>query len=154
MAELELVNEINIVFVHALTLAGRGGVAHIVLADDDALLCELVRFKLVPHGHRLTVVSDGQAALDAVALEMPDLLILDSMMPVMSGNDVLREIKAKVEFATLPVIMLTARRAEEDVVAALQAGANDYITKPFLPDELVLRIRAALAERGAARNVS
>lgn len=128
--------------------------AHIVLADDDALLCELVRFKLAPHGHRLTVVSDGQAALDAVALEMPDLLILDTMMPVMSGNHVLCEIKAKVEFATLPVIMLTARRAEEDVVAALQAGANDYITKPFLPDELVLRIRAALAERGAARNAS
>lgn len=124
--------------------------AYIIVADDDPLLGDLVRFKLAPDGHRILVVENGQAALDAIALETPDILILDSMMPILSGKQVLQQIKASPATASIPVLMLTARKGQDDVVAALQSGADDYITKPFMPDELLLRIRTVLARFGAS----
>ena len=122
--------------------------AHIILADDDELLCDLVQFKLAAAGHHVQIVTDGQKALDALAVTKPDLLILDSMMPVLSGPQLLSRLKASPETASIPVIMLTARKARDDVVGALEAGADDYITKPFIPEEFNLRVRAVLRKYG------
>ena len=122
--------------------------AHILVADDDPLLSDLVRFKLEAQGHRLTLVEDGQAALGAIRSDRPDIVILDSMMPILSGLRLLQTLKADADTAAIPVIMLTARKGQDDVVNALQAGADDYMTKPFLPGELVLRIERLLARRG------
>lgn len=124
--------------------------AYIHIADDDPLLVDLVRFKLESLGHRLESSENGQAALAALSVEAPDLILLDTMMPVLSGMQVLQSLKSAPDTAAIPVIMLTARRAPDDVVAALELGADDYITKPFLPDELVLRVQAALTKRRIA----
>ncbi len=118
--------------------------AHIILADDDELLCDLVQFKLAAAGHRVQIVTDGQKALEAVGVEKPDLLILDSMMPVLSGPQLLSRLKASPETSAIPIIMLTARKSRDDVVGALEAGADDYITKPFIPEEFNLRVNAVL----------
>ena len=122
--------------------------AHIILADDDELLCDLVQFKLAAAGHHVQIVTDGQKALDALAVAKPDLLILDTMMPVLPGPQLLSRLKASPETASIPVIMLTARKARDDVVGALEAGADDYITKPFIPEEFNLRVRAVLRKYG------
>jgi DNA-binding response OmpR family regulator len=121
--------------------------AHIIVADDDPLFSDLVRFRLEAVGHRLTLVEDGEAALRAVQAELPDLMILDSMMPILSGPQLLQALKRDPHTAEIPVIMLTARKGQDDVMNALQSGADDYITKPFLPDELVLRIDRLIARR-------
>lgn len=124
--------------------------AYIILADDDSLLCDLVQFKLAAAGHRVQIVSDGQKAMEAVSEKTPDLLILDSMMPVLSGPQLLSQLKASATTSAIPVIMLTARKARDDVVGALEAGADDYITKPFIPEEFSLRVRAVLRKHGIA----
>jgi predicted flap endonuclease-1-like 5' DNA nuclease len=85
-------------------------------------------------------VADGEQALDIVQDNAPDLLVLDSMMPVLDGTSVLRQVRESYSRADLPVIMLTARREEIDIISALELGANDYITKPFILKEIVLRI--------------
>ncbi|WP_440522510.1 response regulator transcription factor [Sphingomonas sp.] len=114
----------------------------ILVADDDDLLGELVRFKLEAAGHDVTILGDGAAALDAACSGDFDLVVLDAMMPVMSGSDVLRSLAD--ERPDLPVLMLTSRKAQADVLAALKAGARDYLTKPFIPDELVARVGTIL----------
>lgn len=123
--------------------------ARILVADDDDLLCEVLRFKLENMGHAVLVATDGAAALGLARSEDLDVLILDSMMPALSGMEVLKTLKADPATAALPVIMLTARRSEEDVVGALRAGAADYLTKPFIPEELAVRIATQLARAGA-----
>ena len=122
--------------------------AYIMVADDDPLASALVCFKLEAAGHRVLPVANGQAALDAINAEVPDILILDSMMPVLSGQQVLQRVRENPATAALPIIMLTARKGQDDVVAALESGVDDYITKPFMPDELGLRVRTLLARRG------
>lgn len=122
--------------------------AKILVADDDDLLGELVRFKLEAAGHDVTILEDGAAALEAARAGDFDLVVLDAMMPVMSGADVLRALAA--ERPSLPVLMLTSRKAQADVVAALDAGARDYLTKPFIPDELVARVATILKTTRAA----
>lgn len=116
--------------------------AHILVADDDDLLGELVRFKLEAAGHEVTIRQDGASALEAARRGDYDLLVLDAMMPVMSGADVLRAVT--LELPDMPVVMLTSRKTQSDVMAALTSGARDYLTKPFIPDELVLRVNAIL----------
>ncbi|WP_242128331.1 response regulator [Sphingobium sp. Sx8-8] len=123
--------------------------AHILVADDDDLLGELVRFKLEAAGHRVTIRQDGASALEAARQDEVDLLVLDAMMPVMSGADVLRAVTQ--ELPDLPVVMLTSRKAQSDVMAALTSGARDYLTKPFIPDELVVRVNAILKSARLAR---
>lgn len=118
--------------------------AKILIADDDDLLVDLVRFKLEAKGHRVVTAMNGSEALRMVGAEKPDLLVLDSMMPVLSGSEVLRSIRSSEDTADLPVVMLTARKGQDDVVTALQAGAMDYVTKPFIPDELLVRIEGIL----------
>jgi DNA-binding response OmpR family regulator len=119
-------------------------VISILIADDDQLLCELVRFKLEGAGFRITTVHDGQAALDAVRSQAPDAIVLDSMMPVLTGTEVLHELKSDLATSSIPIIMLTARKGETDIVDALRGGVADYLTKPFIPEELGLRIKMAL----------
>ena len=117
----------------------------ILIADDDQLLCELLRFKLEGAGFEVTAVHDGQAALDAVRRQAPDAIVLDSMMPVLTGPEVLHLLKSDPKTMAIPVVMLTARKSEADIVEALRNGVADYLTKPFLPEELGLRIRLAMA---------
>lgn len=128
--------------------------AYILLADDDPLLGELVQYKLEGSGHRVDIVGDGEAAMAAIAHQQPDLLILDSMMPAMSGHEVLQQLKASPDTAAIPIIMLTARKGQENVVSALQAGADDYVTKPFMPDEFLARVRTVLAKFGVTGNAA
>ncbi|ATY34553.1 response regulator transcription factor [Sphingomonas psychrotolerans] len=121
--------------------------AHILVADDDDLLGELLRFKLEGAGHRVTIIGDGRSALDAALSGGYDLMVLDTMMPVLSGPEVLRALVQQK--SRLPVVMLTARKGQDDVLDALSAGARDYLTKPFIPDELVARVNAILKTESA-----
>ncbi|MGN6783052.1 MAG: response regulator transcription factor [Marmoricola sp.] len=119
--------------------------ARIVIADDDADIRELVVFKLRHAGHDVVPVGDGAAAVDACNAQRPDLVILDVMMPGMSGLDAARAIRAEDSLAGLPIIMLTARAQESDIEQGFDAGADDYIVKPFSPRELASRVGAVLA---------
>jgi DNA-binding response OmpR family regulator len=112
----------------------------VIVADDDPLICSLLDYKLGQCGFSVVTASDGEQALDLVRDKVPDLLVLDSMMPVLDGTSVLRQIRETHSPVDLPVIMLTARREEIDIISALQLGANDYIVKPFILKELILRI--------------
>ncbi|MFF0159485.1 response regulator transcription factor [Streptomyces sp. NPDC005263] len=119
--------------------------ARVLIADDDADIRDLVDFKLTQSGHEVTAVEDGMAALRAVREQLPDLALLDIRMPGMSGLDVCRELRAAAETANIPVIMITARSQEGDVEVGFEAGADDYIIKPFSPRELSSRVTALLA---------
>jgi DNA-binding response OmpR family regulator len=112
----------------------------ILVADDDPLLRTLIEHKLSAAGHDVLVAADGNEALDIAARERPDVVVLDAMMPLRDGIDVLRTLKHDPELNLTPVVMLTARRREDDIVGALRLGAADYVTKPFMPEELVARI--------------
>jgi len=117
----------------------------ILVADDDMDIRDLVAFKLEQAGFDVTAVDNGLAALTAARLEPPDLMVLDVMMPGMSGIDVCRELRNDRSTAGLPVILLTARAQEGDVEVGFGAGADDSIVKPFSPRELVNRVEAVLA---------
>lgn len=116
-------------------------VRSILLVEDDAELCSLMKDFLSPQGFDVEAVHDGRLGL-ARALEADfDLIILDVMLPVLNGFELLRTLRKR---SAMPVIMLTARTAQEDRVAGLNAGADDYLPKPFGPEELLARIRAVL----------
>ncbi|WP_433870094.1 response regulator transcription factor [Saccharopolyspora sp. CA-218241] len=115
--------------------------AHIVLAEDDPKQAELVRRYLVREGHSVAVVADGDAALREVRRHEPELLVLDVMLPRLDGLDACRALRRE---SGVPVLMLTARSTEDDMVRGLDSGADDYLTKPFSPRELVARVRALL----------
>jgi|SRR3954447_5326993 len=117
----------------------------ILVADDDRDIRELVVFKLVQAGHRVLSTDDGVKALDQVRAERPDLVILDVMMPGLSGVDVTRELRADDELASIGIILLTARAQEGDVQAGFSVGADDYVVKPFSPRELMSRVSALLS---------
>lgn len=123
----------------------------ILLADDHDLLGELARFKLEGTPHTLRVVDDGSAAPASMRQRVPDLSLLDGLMPGLTGPDVLAEMTRDAGLADVPVLMLTARKGEADVLAAFRAGADDCLVKPFLPDELLARIERLLGgQRQAA----
>lgn len=124
--------------------------AYILVADDDPLLGELVRLRLEAEGHEIRIVPDGGVVLQAVREHRPDLIILDSMMPVVSGPLVLKELKADPTAASIPVMMLTSRHGQGDVLGAFEAGADEYMTKPFMPAELALRVNHLLFRVGHA----
>lgn len=123
--------------------------ARILVADDDELVIALIGAHLDAAGHTVSFAADGREALARVETERPDALILDAVMPVMGGLDVLRDLRANPNTAALPVLMLSARQGEDDVTAFLQAGANEYLAKPFSAPELVMRLEMML--RKAAR---
>jgi DNA-binding response OmpR family regulator len=114
--------------------------ALILIADDEPLLTELLEFRLEARGYRTIVARDGRETLAKIAEERPNAIVLDAMMPVHDGFEVLRRLRASPDFHDIPVIMLTARRGEKDVIGALELGANDYLVKPFMPEELLVRL--------------
>lgn len=118
----------------------------ILIADDDAILTEMLRFRLENAHHQVITAADGKAALDRVSSEEVDLIVLDSMMPVIAGPEVLARLKANPGTVGIPVVMLTSRCSENDVVSALRGGAAEYLTKPFIPQELMVRIEKLLAQ--------
>ncbi|HEY3231829.1 MAG TPA: response regulator transcription factor [Roseiflexaceae bacterium] len=113
----------------------------ILIVDDEPTIVEVVELYLRREGFRVLTAGDGPAALSAVQQERPDLIVLDLMLPGMSGLDVTRQLRAD---GALPIIMLTARGEETDRVVGLELGADDYVTKPFSPRELVARVKAVL----------
>lgn len=117
----------------------------ILVADDDRIVRRILTAKLSGLGFEVTEAEDGQEALEILNnAETPDLLITDSLMPRMSGLELVRSIRENAELAALPVIMLTSRGGEHDVIEGLEMGLDDYVTKPFSPDELAARVRAVL----------
>ena len=118
--------------------------AHILVVDDEPDLLELVQYNLAAAGHDVTCVGSGEEALAAVGSLRPDLVILDVLLPGMDGLDVCEALKGDAQTSIIPIVMLTARGEEADVVTGLEVGADDYLTKPFSPRELLARIKAAL----------
>ena len=116
----------------------------ILVVDDEPDILELVRLSLAQEGFAVETAATAAAALAAIATKAPDIVVLDLMLPDMSGTEVCRTLRSKPESASLPVIMLTARSEETDRVVGFELGADDYVTKPFSPRELILRIRAVL----------
>ena len=120
--------------------------ARILVADDDELLLELVKFKLEAKGYDVVQAENGETALELAMSEQPKLIVLDAMMPGIDGFELLRLLKQQDETSGIPVIMLTARKEENDVVSGFELGASDYLVKPFMPEELVQRIQRVLRE--------
>ncbi|GGD65188.1 response regulator [Erythrobacter arachoides] len=116
----------------------------ILVADDEPLMRELLEFRLAQRDYRPVTAADGREALARLEDSAPDAVVLDAMMPVHDGFEVLRRMRASPEHAATPVIMLTARRGESDIVGALELGANDYLVKPFMPEELMARLARLL----------
>jgi two-component system phosphate regulon response regulator PhoB len=117
---------------------------HILIVEDEAPLVELLRYNLERAGYRVTAAGDGEAAMRAIDEDRPDLVLLDWMLPLMSGIEVCRQLRRAPGTANIPIIVLTARGEEHDRVRGLDAGADDYVSKPFSPAELIARIRAVL----------
>ena len=115
---------------------------HILVAEDDADIADLIAHYVRKAGWEPLVVASGDAALKAALAEPPDVVVLDVMLPGLSGLEVCRALRGNPTTALLPVIMVTARAEESDRIVGLDIGADDYISKPFSPNELVARIRA------------
>ena len=121
----------------------------VLVVEDEAPLVTLLRYNLEKQGFRVEEATDGQEALTRIAEAQPDIVLLDWMLPVLSGIEVCRQIRRRPNTRDLPVIMVTARTDDQDAVRALNTGADDYITKPFSPDALIARIRALLRRSNA-----
>ena len=115
--------------------------ARILVVEDEPSIREVVSLYLSRAGYQVTVVKDGQAALESLAGQLPDLVVLDLMLPEVDGLEITRWLR---ERGDTPIIILTARREERDRIVGLEMGADDYVVKPFSPQELVSRVRAVL----------
>lgn len=124
----------------------------ILVIEDDEDIQELVRYNLESDGYKVTCTPSGQDGLKIAESITPDLIILDRMLPGMEGLDVCRALRAADKTKNIPVIMLTAKGEESDIVAGLELGADDYITKPFSPKILIARIRTALRRKNQEPN--
>jgi len=116
----------------------------VFIIEDDRDIVELVRYNLGNEGFQVSAASDGAAALAAIKKTPPDLLLLDLMLPKLSGLEICKEVRRDQALNCLPILMLTARGEEADRVVGLEMGADDYVTKPFSPRELVARVKALL----------
>ncbi len=121
--------------------------AKILVAEDETHIADMISFKLSNAGHRVVRAHDGEEAMALAALELPELILLDAMMPGLGGFEVLRRLKADAVLRGVPVIMVTAKGQERDVVNGLREGATDYIVKPFSLKELAARVELVL-QRG------
>lgn len=117
----------------------------LLIADDDEDILTLVQLRLARSGFEVIVARDGEEALRLVRERCPDLAVLDWMMPKLTGLDVLRAIRSTEATSHIPVLLLTARASDTDVQAGLEAGADDYVAKPFSPQELAGRVQTILA---------
>jgi two-component system phosphate regulon response regulator PhoB len=121
----------------------------VLVVEDEAAIATMLRYNLEKQGFRVEEASDGPEALTRIAESQPDLVLLDWMLPVMSGIEVCRQIRRRPDTRDLPIIMVTARTEDQDAVRGLNTGADDYITKPFNMDALLARIRALLRRTSA-----
>ncbi|NUN49106.1 MAG: response regulator transcription factor [Candidatus Brocadiae bacterium] len=122
----------------------------ILVIDDEADLVTLVRYNLEREGWRVRSASDGLAGYEAAKRDLPDLILLDLMLPGMDGLEVCRRLRAEARTARIPILMLTAKGGESDRVVGLEMGADDYLSKPFSPRELVARVKAVLRRAAPA----
>ena len=122
----------------------------VLLVDDEANIRELVSLYLTAAGYSVSCVADGVSAIEAARAHEPDLIVLDIGLPGMSGAEVCSAIRG---FSSVPIVMLTARNTDLDKVALLEAGADDYVVKPFSPPEFVARVRAILRRTGTAEGI-
>ena len=118
---------------------------NIIIAEDEEHIGKLITFKLQKEGYTVIWERDGSSALEAIKNEKPDLVLLDVMMPQINGFEVLKKIKQDEELKDIPVVMLTSKGQESDIVSAIDCGAADYIVKPFRPAELLVRIKRLLS---------
>ncbi|MGW3498181.1 response regulator transcription factor [Streptomyces sp. NPDC001020] len=123
--------------------------ARILVAEDDVKQAQLIRIYLEREGNDVQVVADGRSAIDRARAARPDLIVLDVMMPNVDGLDVCRILRAE---SRVPILLLTARSTEEDMLLGLDLGADDYMTKPYSPRELTARVRALLRRSRAAED--
>jgi two-component system, OmpR family, alkaline phosphatase synthesis response regulator PhoP len=126
--------------------------ANIFIADDDPLVIDLLSFKLKRAGHNVVHSSDGETAILQLSSEPTDLLILDSLMPDVDGIEFIRQMKANLITRDIPIIVLSGQWQEQDMLEAFAAGAEDYVTRPFSPAELLARIEKALARQADNKN--
>jgi two-component system phosphate regulon response regulator PhoB len=124
----------------------------ILIVDDDPDIQKLVSYNLSQAGFQVSTAATGLAALDAVQAELPDLIILDLMMPDLDGLEVCRKLRQQEKSRRIPIIMLTARTQEVDRVVGFELGADDYVMKPFSPRELVLRVKSIFRRMGEEPN--
>ena len=132
-----------------MTSTPAAGVSRVLVVDDEADIVALVAYHLARAGYRVSTAASGSDALAAARQEHPALIVLDLMLPGLSGYEVLEQLRAGDGTREIPVLMLTARRDEQDRIRGLSLGADDYLTKPFAPQELVLRVGAILRRVGA-----
>ena len=116
----------------------------ILVVDDEEDILELVKYNLEREGFQITCAESGEKALKSTRHERPDLIVLDLMLPGIDGLEVARQLKQGLKTAGIPIVMLTAKGEEADIVTGLELGADDYITKPFSPRVLIARIKAVL----------
>jgi two-component system phosphate regulon response regulator PhoB len=114
------------------------------VVEDEPDIAALIAYQLTREGYRVETVTNGTEALSAVSREIPDLVVLDRMLPGLSGDEVLQSLKEEGVTRSVPVLVLTAKREQEDRIEGFELGADDYLTKPFSPRELVLRVQAIL----------
>lgn len=122
---------------------------NILVVDDEEDLLELVRYTLAKEGHSITCVDTGEKAVDSVRQRLPDLIVLDLMLPGIDGLEVCRRLKRDSKTRELPIIMLTAKSEERDVIIGLDGGADDYVTKPFSPRVLLARVKSLMRRKDA-----
>jgi len=122
---------------------------HILVVDDEPDILELVRYNLVKDGFQVSTAQSGEECLELISKKLPDLVLLDLMLPGIDGLEVTRCLRREVRTAKLPVVILTAKGEENDVVAGLEIGADDYVPKPFSPKVLSARVKSVLRRRAA-----
>src|ERR1017187_469167 len=120
---------------------------NVLIVEDEAAIQELIAVNLESAGHHVLRASDAEHALTIIRQTLPDLVLLDWMLPGQSGLAIARNLRGNERTRTIPIIMLTAKSAEQDKVVGLEAGADDYVTKPFSPRELLARIKAVMRRR-------
>jgi DNA-binding response OmpR family regulator len=124
---------------------------HILLVDDEKALCESLTFTLQREGYTVTLAEDGHSAIKQFHKQVPDIILLDLMLPQVDGMEVCWRIRA---FSNVPIVMLTAKDQDIDKVRGLEAGADDYVTKPFNTRELLARIKAVLRRHSLESNLN
>jgi two-component system alkaline phosphatase synthesis response regulator PhoP len=127
---------------------------HVLVAEDDETILELIRYNLEKEGYRVSCHTSGEKALLAAGIEVPDLVLLDILLPGIDGIQVCRLLRSEEKTRHVPIIMVTAKGEEQDIVEGLQIGADDYITKPFSPKVMLARIQAVLRRKQRQKDAS